>query len=81
MNMSYCRFQNTLIDLRVCLDILCYRESEEPLSADEFAACREMLEAFIDFCYGEGILKGNYDDIEDTQERLEEYLQGIKTEE
>lgn len=78
MNMSYCRFQNTLIDLRVCLDILCYRESEEPLSAEEFTACRELFETFIDFCYDEGILEEDYNAME---ERLNEFLQHIETEE
>lgn len=39
MNMSYCRFYNTVIDLRDCLDTLRYRGSEEPLSTEEFVAC------------------------------------------
>lgn len=78
MNMSYCRFQNTVIDLRDCLDTLRYRDDEEPLSTEEMTACRELFETFIDFCYDEGILEGEYNGME---ERLEEYLQGVATEE
>ena len=33
MNMSYCRFHNTVIDVRDCLDALCY--DEEKLSEEE----------------------------------------------
>ena len=76
--MSYCRFQNTVIDLRDCLDTLRYCGDTEPLSIEEMTACRELFETFIDFCYDEGILEEEYNEM---QERLEEYLQGIKTEE
>ena len=77
MNMSYCRFQNTVIDVRDCLNTLRYRGDETPLSTDEFEACREMFEAFLDFCYDEEILEEGYSAM---QERLEEFLQNIETE-
>lgn len=75
MNMSYCRFYNTVIDLRDCLDTLRYRGSEEPLSTEEFVACRELFETFIDFCYDNGILEEDYNAME---ERLNEFLQDIE---
>ena len=78
MNMSYCRFQNTVIDLRDCLDTMRYRDGAEPLSKEESTACMELFEAFIDFCYDEGILKEDYNAME---ERLNEFLQNIGTEE
>lgn len=75
MNMSYCRFQNTVIDVRDCLDALCY--DKEKLSEEEMLACRELFETFIDFCYDEEILEEDYNTM---QERLEEFLQNIETE-
>lgn len=75
MNMSYCRFQNTVIDVRDCLDALRY--DGEKLSEEEMLACRELFETFIDFCYDEGILEEDYNTM---QERLEDFLQHIETE-
>ena len=50
MNMSYVRFQNTLIDLRDCHDALFI---EEPLSDDEteaalklLAVCKDIVDQF-----------------------------------
>ena len=39
MNMSYCRFRNTLNDLRVCEDYL-----YDKLSGDEFDARAQLIE-------------------------------------
>ena len=75
MNMSYCRFHNTLIDVRDCLDALRYEE--EKLSEEEMLACRELFETFIDFCYDEGILEEDYSAME---ERLNGFLQDIEQE-
>lgn len=75
MNMSYCRFHNTLIDVRDCLDALRYEE--EKLSEEEMLACRELFETFIDFCYDEGILEEDYSA---TEERLNGFLQDIEQE-
>lgn len=73
-NMSYCRFHNTNIDLRDCLDTL--RENDEVLSKSEFYACKEMFREFIDFCCDEGIIEedGDLDD------RLEEFFEKIRKE-
>ena len=75
MNMSYCRFHNTLIDVRDCLDALRYEE--EKLSEEEMLACRGLFETFIDFCYDEGILEEDYSAME---ERLNGFLQDIEQE-
>lgn len=75
MNMSYCKFQNTVIDVRDCLDALRYEE--EKLSEEEMLACRELFETFIDFCYDEGILEEDYSAME---ERLNGFLQDIEQE-
>lgn len=75
MNMSYCRFHNTVIDIRDCLDALRY--DEEKLSEEEMFACRELFETFIDFCYDNGILEEDYNAME---ERLNEFLQDIEQE-
>lgn len=41
-NMSYCRFQNTLSDLRDCADAL--EEDDEPLSSEEARAAIKLIE-------------------------------------
>lgn len=46
-NMSYCRFQNTLADLRECLGVL---SNEEPIqSEEELAAARRMIKEITQF--------------------------------
>ena len=69
-NMSYCRFRNTNMDLDDCLEAL--REGDE-LSTEEFKACKQMFERFIEFCYEEGI-------IEDAEidDKLNEFFESIK---
>ena len=39
-NMSYCRFQNTLNDLRDCLEAL---QNQDKLSADEARAAKRLI--------------------------------------
>lgn len=73
-NMSYCRFHNTNIDLRDCLDTL--RENDEVLSESEFYACKEMFREFIGFCCDEGIIE----DDGDLDDRLEEFFEKIRKE-
>ena len=41
-NMSYCRFHNTNLDMRDCIDAL---DDGEELSDDEFIACKDMFES------------------------------------
>lgn len=43
-NMSYCRFQNTLLALRECTDAI---EGLEPLSRDEHYSMKKLVEV----CY------------------------------
>lgn len=71
MNMSYCRFQNTEIDLNDCLDTL---RSEEKLSEDEQIACRGMFMSFLDFCYDKGII----DDINGIDEKLDKFMENFQ---
>lgn len=42
-NLSYCRFRNTLNDLRDCLDVIDY-ESIEDLSDEELMALKQMVD-------------------------------------
>lgn len=70
-NMSYCRFHNTNIDLRDCLDTI---KSGEKLSESEMNDCRQLFGQFIDFCYDAGILDSDEIDYGDTNERLEEFF-------
>lgn len=77
-NMSYCRFHNTNIDLRDCLDAI---KSGEELSDDEMNCCRKLFGQFIDFCYDIGILDSDELDYGDTNEKLEEFFGTIGKEE
>ena len=70
-NMSYCRFHNTNMDLRDCLEAL---EDGSELSTDEFIACKNMFRKFIDFCYDEGIIEDEDGELDD---RLEEFFDGL----
>lgn len=73
-NMSYCRFRNTNMDLEDCLQAL--RDGEE-LSKEEFIACKNLFNSFINFCYDEGILEEDYYKIE---ERLQEFFDSLNNE-
>ena len=46
-NMSYCRFRNTLDDLRDCLQAL---EDEKELSKEEADSAKRMFKEFLGFC-------------------------------
>lgn len=46
-NMSYCRFRNTLNDLRDCANNF----DEDDLSADEHNARRQMIQVMIDILH------------------------------
>jgi len=58
VNMSYCRFENTLLALRECVTAI--RECEE-ISQREKERGQVMFEEFLDFCEGMGIIEG-YDE-------------------
>lgn len=53
-NMSYCKFENTEIDLLECLHSL---ENREALSESERGAARRIIYTFLDFCRKEYIIK------------------------
>ena len=60
-NMSYCRFNNTRIDMEDCIDAL--REAEfgdNTISEDEIGYCRMMFDDIIDYLDEEGLLD-NFD--------------------
>ena len=48
-NMSYCRFQNTLLDVRECLNVLREPDERKELSDVERRAAKTMLEEISDF--------------------------------
>ena len=54
MNMSYCRFHNTRLDLSDCIDALL---DEDELSASEARDARNMFQMFLDYCLREDIIK------------------------
>jgi len=56
-NMSYCRFQNTRLDMEDCLDAL---RSEKHLSSDEAHAGRWMLDDILSYCRENNIIE-SYD--------------------
>jgi intergrase/recombinase len=57
-NMSYCRFNNTSMDLDECLEAIDGREIE---SDEEALKARKMFKRFLEFCQYEGIIE-NYDE-------------------
>jgi len=54
--MSYCRFQNTLLDLRECEEVLDEGLDPQDLSDDERRACKHLIELCgrVFNNYGEG---------------------------
>lgn len=54
-NMSYCRFNNTCIDLIDCITAL---EDREISSDEEKTKAKKMLKTFLEFCEYEGIIEG-----------------------
>lgn len=58
-NMSYCRFHNTNIDMRDCIDAL---YDEEALSDDEFIACKNMFESVLEFFEDYDVCKVDWDE-------------------
>lgn len=59
-NMGYCRFQNTLSDLRDCFEAL---QDESTLSPEEFSAAERLVELCQDIV--DGPAPRNTDDDED----------------
>ena len=60
-NMSYCRFNNTRIDIEDCIEALCEAEwGDNKISEDEIGYCRMMFDNIIDYLDEEGLLD-NFD--------------------
>ena len=77
-NMSYCRFANTRIDMKDCLDTL--REAEwgdEKISEDEIGYCRMMFDNIIDYLNEEGLINEfDWDIYSRWKEKLIEFCEG-----
>ena len=58
-NMSYCRFHNTTLDMRDCIDAL---YDGEALSDGEFIACRNMFENVLEFFEGNDVCEVDWDE-------------------
>lgn len=71
-NMSYCRFRNTELDVRECIEAL---ECGNTISEDEAVAARKMFVRVLDFCERIGIINGW------NRTRLEDMLDEYKEEE
>lgn len=54
-NMSYCRFNNTRIDLEECLEVL--KNEEEITSESERKNAKRMLVSFLEFCYDQDLIE------------------------
>ena len=53
MNMSYCRFYNTALDVSDCIDAL---DEGDTMSASEASAGKQMFREMLDFCLDNGIV-------------------------
>lgn len=77
-NMSYCRFNNTRIDMEDCIDAL--REAEfgdNTISEDEIGYCRMMFDDIIDYLDEEGLLDNfDWDIYSKWKEKLIEFCEG-----
>ena len=60
-NMSYCRFHNTNLDMRDCIDAL---YDGEALSDSEFIACRNMFENVLEFLEDNNICEVDWNQFE-----------------
>ena len=72
INMSYCRFNNTNLALNECLDAI---QDGEKLSDSEMDCCKRMFKNFIKFCYDNGIIE---DEIEELNNRLDDFFETIE---
>lgn len=77
-NMSYCRFNNTRIDIEDCIEAL--REAEwgdNKISEDEIGYCRMMFDNIIDYLDEEGLLDNfDWDIYSRWKEKLIEFCEG-----
>lgn len=76
-NMSYCRFRNTRMDLRDCLDVL---SDCEELSKEEHVACKWMFEDIFNFFKEQGIIDSDDEWFNEFEERFDDFLEEINVE-
>ena len=58
-NMSYCRFHNTNIDMRDCINAL---YDGEELSDDEAIACKNMFKSILEFFEEHDVCEVDWDE-------------------
>ena len=58
-NMSYCRFHNTNIDMRDCINAI---YDGEELSDDEAIACKNMFESVLEFFEEHDVCEVDWDE-------------------
>lgn len=58
-NMSYCRFHNTNMDMRDCINAL---YDGEELSDDEAIACKNMFESILEFFEENDVCEVDWDE-------------------
>jgi hypothetical protein len=69
-NMSYCRFHNTDIDLRDCLNAI---DDGEYASTEERGKAHRMIEHFLGWCQDMAIIEGyDRDELQSAIDRLAE---------
>ena len=61
-NMSYCRFNNTNIDLEDCIEAI---ENQDIQSETEASIAKSMFRKFLDLCESEGIINEYSEDMID----------------
>lgn len=52
VNMAYCRFRNTRLAMRECIEAL---NNREPMLEEELEACKRMFTDIVDYLYDEDI--------------------------
>lgn len=80
MNMSYCRYENTLTDLRDCLDDAAEHrdfEATDPVSEREVRAFRAMVKEMYEFLDESSLI--NYLDAYLDEEALDELCDRMMT--
>ena len=75
INMSYCRFHNTLYAMRECLDAL--RDGEE-LSAEEKRCAYALFSETMQFLYDQGVLDPNDEYSGEQEDALDEFISDLK---
>ena len=73
-NMSYCRFNNTLIDLEDCFDAI--ENDLDDTSEEELRKCKRMLQRIADFFEDNGV-DIDRDAFNEWIEEIEKYMEVV----